>query len=281
MPETGTIQVGFPPPLLGPQPVRLEVLQRGPGWLALEKPPGVAVSFQDWEEKGIPGLTEALVTQIKNGKPELKRLGMEWISPVFALDAEMSGLALFALNEGEAKNLRNLLGSKGFTFLFKIFARSAPDLPPEITCDLPLAKHQRLPQIIVSHTTGKMCQTVFRRGEAVGPYHFWTAETNYPRLHQVRVHAHESGILIPGDKRYGSEPLPMLSGLKKDYRGNPNKEQPLGGQIGLHLEAVEWTVPGGKVRVQVPLPKKFATMAKLVESHGQRAAQSVARTQLW
>jgi len=281
MPETGPIQIGFPPPLLGTTPQRLNVLAQGEDWIALEKPPGVAVSFQDWEEKGILGLTEALVTQIRAEKPELKRMGLDWISPVFALDSEMSGMALFARTEDAAKRLRNSLGSKEFSFTFTLLARSAPDLPTEITCDLPLAKHQRLTQIIVSHTTGKMSETTFQRGESAGPYHLWTARTHYPRLHQVRVHAHESGIMIPGDKRYGAEPLPLLSAIKKGYRGDPNKEQPLGGQIALHLSEVSWPGSAGEIKVQVPLPKKFTTMIKLISEHAQPYRFTMEREKLW
>lgn len=281
MPETGNTHIGFPPPLLGPTPLRLPVLGRGGDWIALEKPPGVAVSFQDWEEKGIPGLTEALVAQIRADKPELQRLGLDWISPVFALDSEVSGVALFATSEEAAKRLRNSLGSKEFSFTFTLLARSAPDLPAEITCDLPLAKHQRLPQIIVSHSTGKMSETSFQRGESAGPFHLWTARTSYPRLHQVRVHAAESGLLIPGDKRYGGEPLPLLSAIKRGYRGDPGKEQPLGGQISLHLSEVTWPSADGTVKVQVPLPKKFATMIKLLSEHAQPRGFGVEREKLW
>lgn len=281
MPESNHNQIGFPPPLLGEFPQRLNVLARGADWFALEKPPGVAVSFQDWEERGIPGLTEALVTQIKADKPELNRQGINWVSPVYALDSEMSGIALFALTEDAAKKMRNSLGSKEFKFTFSFLARSAPDLPPEIACDLPLAKHQRLPQIIVSHTSGKMSETTFVKGEAIGPYHQWTAVTRYPRLHQVRVHACESGLLIPGDPRYGSEPLPVLSAIKKGYRGDPKKEQPLGGQIALHLSGVSWPGEGGEIVVQAALPKKFGTMVKLLREHAFSPAFRASREQLW
>ena len=106
----------------------------------------------------------------------------------------------------------------------------------------------------------------------VGPaYAVWTATTTFDRLHQVRVHAAESGLPIVGESRYAKTTPIFLSEIKRNYRpaGDGTRvEPPLYGELCLHLARIAFPGADGKpVVVEAPLPKPFAVLLKKLAEH--------------
>jgi len=257
--------IGFPPPLLGEQPLRLDVLGAVPGqWLALDKPTDVLPEAHRWYPER-PDLLAALNEQVAAEKPELAPLEIAKAGSVYKAEPEVSGVLLLATGEEAYKGLRDAYGSGLFTFTFQFLAKDDGG-KAERTCELPLAMHRTQPRGLVSHESGKKCVTHFLRLERLGGFGWWEARTTYVRTHQIRLHAAEVGLPIVGDRLYrGPKPI-MLSDLKRDYRSR-GEESPLYGGLCLHLNGLEVAAPDWAFTLESPLPKGFNVLLRRIRRH--------------
>jgi len=261
--------IGFPAPLLGERPFRLSVLHREGGLLAIDKPSGILACPHDWYP-GQPSLLVGINRQARSEKPEIKRLGVRKTFPVIPLEAELSGVALFGTSSKAAGFFRNQHGSYGMRFTFLLLAREfGHDLKEEIDCQLPMTGHSTKARLVVSHRRGKRSRTNFSRKARMGSFSLWKAETDYYRVHMVRLHAVESGLGIVGDPLYGQVKSIYLSQLKRDYRASARrKEQPLYSGLCLHLATVSITDEEGNGRViESNLPDPWQVLLKKLEIH--------------
>ena len=220
--------IGFPAPLLGNASVRLDVLHMAKGLLALQKPPLVLVGAHPWHND-MPVLADAINRQLADGKPELLRLGLKPevpLEPIFHYDPSIAGIALLAIGPEAAAKARNSFGSFQWKLTFRLIAVGGPDTD-EASCDLPVARHNKLPVALISTKTGKKTSTNFRRLERLGKYSLWEATTNYYRADQLPIHASELGIRITGDDRYSREKAIFLSKIKRKWEGDRETELPL------------------------------------------------------
>jgi tRNA pseudouridine32 synthase/23S rRNA pseudouridine746 synthase len=193
-------QVGFPEGLLGPTSWRLPVIWQGDGGALLWKPRGLLAQAHPWYP-GKPDVESAIFSQIKAGKPELvDRLKWNWGQVVHALEPEVEGLVLIATDEARAADWRNAVGSNLLRFRFQFLSRAPAEGEGELICQLPIAAHFKEQRGFISHRLGKKAETVFRPVERMGVFGLWEAETAYPRFHQIRLHAAESGIPLWGDE---------------------------------------------------------------------------------
>ncbi|MCC5807040.1 MAG: hypothetical protein JJU00_11995 [Opitutales bacterium] len=264
--------IGFPVPLLGERPVRLPVLWHSPeaSALVIDKPGGVAVLPDNWYGRA-PVLTYALNHQVEAGKPELRRMGLaRELLAVHSLDPELSGPVLFTYDPEHLDLLRNALGSGFWRFTFRFVATGGGNAE-HLQCSLPLARHRGEPRVVVSHTTGKAAATVFRRVATIGGrYAEWEAETAYPRLHQLFVHARETGLSVCGDSRYGSSAVPSVADLKRNYRPSRRFEEappvypgPFARLAALRFGETEETVR----TIEALPPGKWASGLRLLREH--------------
>ncbi|GHB94239.1 pseudouridine synthase [Cerasicoccus arenae] len=211
------LKIGFPPPLLGDEPVRLSAAVAGDGLLALALPGGFPSEAHPFFPKAHTVIA-GLQAQLRAKKPELERLGMEVALSVNFLEPESSGLLLVAYTRAGVERWRNAFGSSQIEFTYELIVKANAELADELVCDLPVARHKARhkseSRMLVSHKTGKKSHTVFRRGAVCGGYERWTATTALPRLHQIRLHAMEVGLCIPGETLYGEIPPLTWSVLK-------------------------------------------------------------------
>lgn len=234
--------LGFPPPLLGEQPLRMPVLAEQASWIALEKPAGIGTRAYPWDSE--PDMDAALNTQLQAGKPELLRCGSEIFASVYYLDPVVSGIAVFAKNRESSAELRNRFGSgeSRFRFQFVTTARG-PDFPAELHADAPLLPHNVKPKMIPSSAKGKKAFTDFRRiAESPQGWALWEASVGFFRPHQIRAHAAVLEIPILGDQLYGGLAAPTQGDLQ------PKKQRsrlhlPVFHGVALHLASVQ-LIPG-------------------------------------
>ncbi|TVR50566.1 MAG: RNA pseudouridine synthase [Puniceicoccaceae bacterium] len=248
------------------------LFDRGP-LLALNKPPGVAVS-QDPLSAEAPNLLTALQGELEREKPQLRRLGIEGIHRINPMDAEISGALLLARDKESGDRYRNALGSSLFRFTYRFLSDgAAPE--DEVSCDLPLARHRLQPRMLISHGTGRKTVTRFRRIGQWGRFALWEAGSSDCRPHQVRVHAVECGIPVLGDSLYGRRPVPALSDLRR--RGGPGRggdgapDRPLYDWPCLHLARIDFPAceEEGTWTVEAPLPSRLATLLKHLRQSGR------------
>lgn len=274
--------IGFAPPLLGAQPVRLPVLGQGGGLLALNLPGGLAADADPLNPPAAPLVAQALREQLAAGKPELVRLGVRQVQTVFPLEPQMSGVALYAVEKEAAQVWRNAYGSALLCFRFILICERAAHLPDELECSLPLARHRAGGSVLVSHKSGKKTTTHFRRlavakapGGKPNPLYdkeLWEASTTYLRPHQIRLHAYESGLKICGESLYAQVPSFYLSELK-GLRRRLADEAPLWSGAMVHLAQVSLEpaavatlapLPPAFFPLQAPLPRPLGLAARLL-----------------
>lgn len=200
--------LSFPPGVLGAPPQRLALLRRDHGWLAIEKPPGVGIHPHPLFP-GVPVLSEALGGLSGSVLPGAGRLRPQ---AAFFTEPEIYGWALFSRDAGWLRSVRNDIGSSLAVFTFELLASDvAPTEGAERVCRLPLFERPaQSPPVVVSHRHGKKSATTFRRADSF-PHlglELWVARTTFPRPLQLRIHAFESGLRIPGDPWWeGGDPI--------------------------------------------------------------------------
>jgi hypothetical protein len=187
-------------------------------------------------------------------------------SPIYDLDPELGGIILCAKNKQFYNNLRNVYGSEKIIFHFTMLTQSNTDLPEEIICNLPIAQHHWQDCMIISHTTGKKAQTIFKKIEILKQFTLWSAETNFLRKHQIRLHAHEVGIKILGENVYDKIPTPFLSDFKSKVKSNRKGIlMPLYPSICIYLPEISFFYGENIIKIASPLPDKLTTMLKIIQ----------------
>lgn len=254
---------------MGDQPVRLDLIEDHPDWIALAKPAGMVVTPDPWYS-GRPDLITALRTDVAAGKRQLTDLGLVAPVAVNRLDRDESGLLLIAKNEAIGTDLRNRVGSGQLRLTYTLLAEGPTDTEV-LESNLPLARHKGQRRMLVSHTTGKKASTQFRRIESFGRTQCWEASTDYGRLHQIRVHGAECELGILGEKIYRKTPLVYLSQLKRRFRRSGKSERPIYDHLALHLSRIELRIPDEEGwSVEAPLPKGFQVLMKRFREFGAR-----------
>ena len=252
--------IGFPPGLLREDPVRLPLLGRGPGWIAVEKPAGVAAKPHPWNTTATD-IESALNRQLEAGKQELVRLGADSFGSVYTLDPEIGGPLVLALDRETGESLRNDFGSDRFRFTFELVARNDGGEAAR-ECDAPLLRHRTVARMVPSTAKGKKCRTVFTRlGTGAQDWSLWRAEAVMIRPHQIRAHSRCAGLPVAGDREYGGEALPTLRELRRGVRGAGVERRVFDGPA-LRLVAVSVPQAGGAVRVGAPPPGAWRSLLR-------------------
>lgn len=272
--------IGFPPPFFGETAYRLSIIDQGEDWFLMEKPAGLLSDAYPWYPKQM-SLTEALRRQAAHKKPELKALWDQEVRSIFTLDPEMSGALAFSVGDGASAHWRDRFGSNMLNFNFLFLALEVKPLEDSLTCELPMISEATLPQSRISHRHGKKSFTKFHRlknrhlpsslqkkwgSEFKMPERLalglWRAETSYPRLQQIRLHASEEGLLILGEPFY----TPFLLEVSlKDLSPKAQKGEvltPIYPALALHLQSIEGL---GTNVPKIPLPKAFQTLMQRLD----------------
>lgn len=258
--------ISFPPGYLGSRPEKFQLIENNERFFAINKPTGLACYQHEWT-LGKPDLSMALRRELLNEKPQLARLGVEGLFRVFNLDAELSGALVFAKNEESEQLLKNASGSDQIVYKFHLLVRTE-NAERSLYCDLPLAKHFNSKRMIVSHRTGKKCETRFQYLRSFGRYQLWEAETTVLRTHQIRLHAAERGLNVVGEDFYSQGDQIYLSSLKRGYLPSKGREKPLYSGICIHLVEVSFRIPGVELpTVSAPLPSRFETLLKRLSEY--------------
>jgi len=254
--------IGFPPPLLGEQPLRLPVLAETDDWLALDKPGGIAVREYPWDTSSL-NLDAALNVQLQAGKPELVKLGASLFGSVFYLDPVISGISVFAKSRDALSDLRNDFGSGNSTCVFTFVAGPCGEgVEKDFVADAPLLVHNVKPKMIPSSAKGKKARTDFRLlAETDNGWTLWEATAKFFRPHQVRAHAAVAGIPVLGDVVYDGPAIPMLRDLLSKKRGGSGLNISAFDRAAIHLSSCRLN-PASDVLITSELPRQFQLLLK-------------------
>ena len=238
--------------------------------LALDKPARLLTS-PDRLEPERPNLMQLLHAGIEAGKPWARERSLTYLNNAHRLDADTSGILLFAKSKSVLVALADLFGSEKPARKFHALVRGTPP-ETQFEVDAPLAPHpHKLGLMKVDPETGKRSRTRFevledfpRHGYALVQCEPFTART-----HQVRVHLRHVDLSVVGDEAYGGKPL-WLSRLKQDYRLKPGREErPLLSRVALH--AVELALPHPVTKetavIKSEVPKDFKVALKYLRQY--------------
>ncbi len=227
-----------PGPPLPDDDLRLSVLAVGEGWLAADKPAGVATHPLRAEEGGtLANAVAARYPECAEASPDPRDGGA-----LQRLDMDTSGCVLFARSREAWSALRAQLTAR--TLEKRYLALAAGRVASGGVLSVPLA--QRAGRVVAVPDPDRPPKSTGKPREAETRYEVLRTFEAYTLLdvqiitgvtHQIRAHLAYLGHPVAGDLTYGG---PELEGLDRHF---------------LHAAALGFERPeGGRARVESPLP---------------------------
>ncbi len=182
--------------------VQIPILFEDRSVLAIDKPPGWMLVPVSWQRTSF-NLQAAILSSIAAGHYWATSRNLKFLKYVHRLDAETSGILLFAKSYGALETFGDLFESRRME---KIYLAVTDREPKEQrwTCKLSLSSDRdRIGRVLVDPNEGKPAETDFRVLASSHGKHLIEARPHTGRQHQIRVHLAESGCPIFGDEIYG------------------------------------------------------------------------------
>ena len=173
---------------------------------------------------------------------------------------------MFAKNEAAHRRLSLAFEARIVSKRYIAIVHGRPSWEGTV-CDLPLVPNGNKQHLtIIDKFRGKKSLTRFKLLGSAGHYSVLEVIPETGRTHQIRVHAAALGFSVVCDPLYGKDTPVLLSGFKRNWRGDPFAEKPLLARLGLH--AIELSLPettSGLQKIHAPLPSDMAALIKQME----------------
>lgn len=181
--------------------LRIPILYEDRSVIAIDKPPGWMLVPVSWQKTNW-NLQAAIMSSISAGFFWARSRNLKFLKYIHRLDAETSGVLLFAKSQGALNTFGDLFESRQME---KVYLAVTAGQPPHRawTCSLSIAPHAKQHGRMVAHAGGKPAETSFRVVADAGDRHLIEARPYSGRQHQIRIHLAESGCPIIGDELYG------------------------------------------------------------------------------
>ena len=181
--------------------------------IAIDKPRGWMLAPVAWQNTS-RNLQAAIESSIAARDFWSQSRGLKFLRHVHRLDADTSGVLLFAKSPGAVKRFFDLFESRKMEKTYLAVVAGEPR-QNEWTCELKLAPDKkRFRKMKVNERFGKNAQTHFRVLEKHEKLSLVEARPVTGRTHQIRIHLAESGLPVAGDELYGREDARLELGLR-------------------------------------------------------------------
>lgn len=182
--------------------VEIPILFEDRSVLAIDKPAGWMLAPDDWDRTG-RNLQLAITSSIKGREFWAKSRNLKFLRFIHRLDAETSGVLLFAKSPGAVPVYSRLFESRQLqkTYLAVVEGRPAMD---EWRCGDALGPEPGQPGRMRIDPQGKPAETRFKVLQRSERTSLVEATPVTGRTHQIRVHLRQSGHAVIGDSLYGS-----------------------------------------------------------------------------
>jgi RluA family pseudouridine synthase len=193
------------------KPIR--ILHEDRAVIAVDKPPGWMLVPDTWQRTS-RNLQAAITSSIVGGDFWAKSRGLKFLRYVHRLDADTSGVLLFAKSPGAVESLGEMFETRRMEKMYLAVTAIEPRAA-EWICRLPLMPDpQRIGRMIVDEQEGKPSETLFRVIEKIPGLTLIECQPVTGRTHQIRVHLAESGCPIVSDGLYGRQTGKLEFGLR-------------------------------------------------------------------
>jgi len=169
--------------------------------LAIDKPPGWMLVPLSWQRTQ-RNLQAAIFSSIGAGHFWARSRNIRFLKYIHRLDAETSGVLLFAKSPGALDSIGDLFERRKIEKVY-LAVTDQPPPKPEWTCRFSLAPDPDEFGRMRVDRHGKEAATIFRTLATANGRHLIEARPHTGRQHQIRIHLAESGSPIVGDDLYG------------------------------------------------------------------------------
>jgi len=192
-------------PLAQPE-LALRILARGPGWVAVDKPPGMPVHPLD------PAETGSALSFVIARFPEIAGVGEAGLRSgvVHRLDVDTSGALLFATEQGRWEQLRAGFRAHRVEKVYRAIVHGHLAGGGELALNLAVAQHRPARVRVVEAGDPRSRRTVMR-WRALAELDAATLVEAHPAtgfLHQIRASLAHLGHPVLGDHAYGAPASP-------------------------------------------------------------------------
>lgn len=192
---------------------RIPILYEDRSVLAIDKPRGWMLVPYSWQKTNW-NLQAALVSSIAAGDFWARSRGLKFLKFVHRLDAETTGILLFAKSQGAVESYSELFESRRME---KTYLAAVDGVPQQEvwTCRLKLGPAPaQIGRMKVDERGGKDAETHFRVLQRRERLTLIEARPFTGRTHQIRIHLAESGCPCVGDDVYGRGREKLRLGLR-------------------------------------------------------------------
>ena len=191
----------------------IPVLYEDRSVLAVDKPRGWMLVPVSWQ-KTARNLQAAINSSIAARDFWARSRGLKFLHYVHRLDADTSGVLLFAKSRGAVESYSKMFEGRQMEKTYLAVVSGRP-LDGEWTCQLKLAPDPgQVGRVKVDARHGKLAETQFRLLKTHGNFSLVEAQPVTGRTHQIRVHLAEAGLAIVGDELYGKREGNLPFGLR-------------------------------------------------------------------
>ena len=182
--------------------------------IAIDKPRGWMLVPHSWRKTNW-NLQAAIDSSIRADDFWAKSRNLKYLRHVHRLDADTSGVMLFAKSEGAMQTMSDLFESRKMEKTYLAVVEGSPK-EKEWTCGLPLGPDPlQFGRMRVDHSEeGKEAETHFRVLQKSDRFTLIEANPLTGRTHQIRVHLAQSGCPIACDELYGRVEKGLRLGLR-------------------------------------------------------------------